>query len=461
MNKQLLKDSLAYADKWLNFQFQQQRIPGFAVAVQHGNDIIYSKTFGVASLDSGQPLTSDHLYRVASQSKIFTATAIMLLVEDGKLRLDDKVSKQLPWFKSNLDTDVKDVTIRQILCHSSGIVRDGEDANYWEGDSEFPTEADLKRFIQRSKLVQPSNEGFKYSNFGYGYLGIVVAAASKQTYDQFIQTRIVDKLGLKCTSTDLSDSNEKLLATGYTSDVLKTVRRAYRHQRTNALASATGFVSTPVDMCRFAAAHYMGATMLLTDASKREMQRIQWRSEVDREDYGLGLELRSIGSRKVIGHGGGFPGFITNTTIDPKEKLTVSVCTTAITGPAWSIATGIFKIINYFQNEGTKSPDKKFDASKYEGRFFASWGVDDFVKVGKQLVVVNPNTWEPFDVTTKLSYLSGNEFKIKESSGFGSPGEKIQFHFEDEQIDHITYAGFHEYPWETYKELHNIVSEHS
>src|SRR5260221_9690522 len=102
---------------------------------------------------------------------MFTASAIMLLAERGKLQLDDQVSKHLTWFSSNVDNLVGKITIRQLLSHTSGLIRDGDNSDFWNNQIEFPTIEELKNYIQDARLVLKPNEHFKYSNYGYSYLG--------------------------------------------------------------------------------------------------------------------------------------------------------------------------------------------------------------------------------------------------------------------------------------------------
>src|SRR6187549_2410199 len=126
----LLCEALAYVDAWLDYRVWKLRTPGAQVAVWFDGTLQFSKAYGVANIDTREPLTTAHLFRIASHSKTFTATAIMQLVEAGKLRLDDTVGSWLPAL-SEAGSPLADVTVRELVSNTGGVIRDGVDATYW------------------------------------------------------------------------------------------------------------------------------------------------------------------------------------------------------------------------------------------------------------------------------------------------------------------------------------------
>ena len=136
------------------------------------------------------------------------------------------------------------------------------------------------------------------------------------------------------------------------------------HVDTRALASATGFVSTASDLCEYASAHCFGDDRLLSDASKRRLQQVRWEVGPIDDSYGLGFRVAEVGTRTMVGHGGGYPGHITATLFDPIERLTVSVLTNAIDGPASELVLGIVKLLAHFDDGClTEAPLQKSIAS--------------------------------------------------------------------------------------------------
>ena len=134
-----LPSALAYVDSWLSHYMRVTEQPGCCVAVLHDGAVAMERAYGSADLDGGRPMTTRHRFRVASQSKAFTAAGIMLLREAGRLRLDDAVGAHVP----DLNTSLVEVTIGQLLSHSAGIVRDGADCGRWNDARPWPDAAGL------------------------------------------------------------------------------------------------------------------------------------------------------------------------------------------------------------------------------------------------------------------------------------------------------------------------------
>src|ERR1035437_534388 len=144
MNAEALDQATTYIRSWLKFRYEQENLPGFAVAISHEGNVLLDEAYGYANLRKRTELSTRHVFRIASQAKTFTATALMQLQEAGKLRIDDRVTQHLPWLKEHKDERFKEVTIRQLLSHGAGVIRDGTDAGYWSFERPFPDEDSLK-----------------------------------------------------------------------------------------------------------------------------------------------------------------------------------------------------------------------------------------------------------------------------------------------------------------------------
>jgi D-alanyl-D-alanine carboxypeptidase len=419
-----VRDAVKYADQWLDFRRELRDVPGMVVAVRHDREVLLSKGYGFAELDNSVPLSPRHVFRIASHSKMFTATAIMQLVERGRLRLDDRASMHIPWLTA-------EPTLRQLLNHAGGIVRDGAEADYWLTQASFPDHAQLRAILEHGAVFD-TNQTFKYSNIGYGLLGLVVEAVADSTYNQYVKQHIVDRLGLADTGPEVHAGVTEHLVTGYSPSRLGVPRRPVALVvDTHALSPATGFYSTAEDLCRFAAAHWFGDTTLLTDASKREMQQPYWAIEQADENYGLGFSVKQIGSRRLIGHGGGFPGQSTRTLFDPADRLVVVVLTntgaqTAAPGP---IAETIVKIIDFALDKarsGQLAPPP-LPLEPFTGRFLNLWGVTDVACFGNSLVAINPEQDDPVQHVTELEVVDPDTLRITRTGGYASPGEFFRY----------------------------------
>lgn len=159
-----LREAAPYLSRWLATQVETRHVPGAQVAVRLGDELVLSAAFGVADEATGAELTTGHLFRVASHSKTFTAVAVLRLVAAGRLRLDDTVAERLP---DCADTPLARVTVRELLSHTSGAIRDGVDADHWQLDGPFPDADALRAIVREHGATYAPQERFKYSNIGY------------------------------------------------------------------------------------------------------------------------------------------------------------------------------------------------------------------------------------------------------------------------------------------------------
>lgn len=444
MNKKALDKSLNYISSWLRFKFDREDIPGLAVAIAHKGELIFNEAYGYADLEKKTKLTTDHIFRIASHSKTFTATAIMQLQEQGKLRIDDYVCEYIGWLKEHDDERWQKVTIRQLLSHGAGVIRDGENADYWQLDRPFPDDTQLKEELLESKLIIENNLRLKYSNYGYSLLGQLIAAVSGTTYSQYVTDNIVKPLNLTATGPDLKPEIEPHLVTGYSRQEINKTRLPIAHVDTRGMAAATGFYSTAADLCAYFTAQFVGSGKLLDDESKKEMQRIQFHANTpdqdNDEDYGLGLELEQLDERKTIGHGGGFPGHITKTIADPKEEIVVVALTNCLGGPATDAAKGILNCLDYF-SENVKDEAPKHDMLHLEGRYIDLWSMLDIVVTGDKVAAAFPYSWHPLVSPDELERIDEHTLKITKTGSFYSEGELVKFNIKDGNVQNINYAG--------------------
>ena len=186
-------------DSWLDFRYKRGELPGFVVAVSHQGKIIFNNAYGFSNLERKEKLKNNHIFRIASHSKTFTATAIMQLVEQGKISLNDKIVDYLPWLNEHRDKWFKSVTITQLLSHGAGVIRDGLDSDYWQLKNPFPDKAQFKKEILEADLVLNNNSHMKYSNYGYTLLGLIVEQVSGKSYKDFVTENIIAPLKLQNT----------------------------------------------------------------------------------------------------------------------------------------------------------------------------------------------------------------------------------------------------------------------
>jgi CubicO group peptidase (beta-lactamase class C family) len=352
----------------------------------------------------------------------------------------------LPWLHGT------NATVRQTLNHAAGIIRDGIDADFWQVQHDFP---DLDQLRQSAlEAVLEPNTSFKYSNIGFGLLGLVVEAVTGQPYNEYVREKIIQPLGLADTGPEVAASLAERLVTGYTRARLGVPRRPVPLViDTHALSPATGFYSTAEDLCRYARAHYLGDERLLTDASKREMQQPYWEVEqADGEHYGLGLSVREVGKRRMVGHGGGFPGQSTRTLIDARDRLVVVVFsnTNATDGLAGPLAETVVKIIDFaLAHTGSRIES----VGSYTGRYARLGGVIDIVAFGGRLFGTSPELDNPVARISELQVVDADTLRIDKTGGYGSPGERVCFERDASGgVVRVVWGGVSSYPVERFRE---------
>ncbi len=437
-----------YADSWVALRRRTQQLPGVQLVVAVKGEVLVSSAHGYARLpgsdgpdDTGDPLTERHLFRIASHSKTFTATAVMQLVERGAVRLDDTVGQHVP---AIADSPVADRTLAELLAHGGGLVRDTHDSDFWQLHRPFLDADALVAACFDAADVLPANQRFKYSNIGYGLLGLVIEAVTGQSYADYVRVNIVERLGLRDTGPELDPSRSEDHATGYTGLAVTGRRIPIDPIDTAALASATGFWSTARDLARYASAHVLGEPILLTDESKRRMHKPTWAVTGTPEHYGLGFGIHTLGERTMIGHGGGFPGYITRTLVDPEDGLTVVVLTSCTDGPALALAQGVVALIDAaLESRGRRADPHAAtaDLAGWTGRFASLWGISDIVDLGGRLRVVTPDQPDPTVSMSSLEIQDADTLRICEAGGYSAPGELVRYQRDGGRITSIRLGG--------------------
>ena len=412
-------------DDWVAFQRWYRQVPGIAVGIGVGDEVVLATGHGMADLERGLPVTATTRFRIASHSKVFTTTAIMQLVEQGRLRLDDRVADHLDWFAPEAGTDDEraHITVRHLLTHSSGLTRDGTTTHWHTG--RFPSLDELVASVA-DMPVFGTVEHLKYSNIAFTLAGQVIESVTGRSYEEHLTEAIVEPLGLSATTPDLPDDLSEH-AVGYPRFLPGRDRPPFDHAEAGAMNSATGFSSNVVDLLRWYQAHRPGSGELLHDRSKREMQRVQFEDLPMR--WGLGFSVASHGKRRFATHGGGYPGFITYSGVEPATGLSIVVLTNAADGPARPLFDGIVRLID-LATGGRFDGDAPFDADAADqltGFYEHVWGVEQVARVGSKMVTLDPVQADPLLALSVLEHEDGWTFRQPTTHAMDAPGERVSF----------------------------------
>jgi D-alanyl-D-alanine carboxypeptidase len=416
-----LKPALDYIPQWLDYQMRESEQPGCVIAVVRKDEVVLEQAFGYADIAGRLPLTPRHRFRVASHSKSFTAAGIMKLREQGKIGLDDRVGQ----YVEGLHPAIAEATIAQVLSHSAGIFRDGNDSGQWQDRRPFLDAAELRDDLAAAPVIEP-NTRFKYSNHGYGLAGLVIEAVTGMAYRSWIKREIIDSARLDETEPDMPVADSVPVARGHSAKLPLGRRMVIPGDNpTNALASATGFVSTARDLgLWFSQLDPAAKDSVLSAASRREMARRQWRyphTSLERY-YGLGTISGKTAEWEWFGHGGAFQGFAGRTMMLPDASLAVSVLTNAVDGLADRWLDGSIQILASFAKNGAPASEVR----DWTGRWWTRWVAADLVPMGKKVMVASPTLPNPFTDATEISVSAPDRGRISLASGSAHHGEPVR-----------------------------------
>jgi CubicO group peptidase (beta-lactamase class C family) len=313
-------------DPFLEQYFRLQRLPGLAIGVVQGRELVYARGLGVKSLNDGGEVTPETLFHMASITKPFVATALMQLVEAGRLDLDAPVQTYLPYF-TLADPRASTLTTRQMLSHTSGM----PDTDEYEWDRPQYDDGALERYVRginELTLASEPGERFAYSNIAYEVLGDVIAKVSGQSFENYVTRHILAPLGMRQSVLAVREADQTLVARGHTWDSEGEIapRDVYPYNRAHAPSST--LCSNVVDMSRWAAALLAGGELDGQRVLKQDTLESMWApvtgSKPDfHEHVGLSWFMRPYRGRRTVQHSGGDVGFCSNLVLLPSETLAV------------------------------------------------------------------------------------------------------------------------------------------
>jgi len=436
-----LTPALHYIPRWLDYQMAQHGQPGCAFAVAHHGKLVLEGAFGSAGGAKAEALTPRHRFRVASHSTSFTAAGFMLLRERGKLRLDDAIGK----YVLGLHKQVAEATLAQLLSHSAGLVRDGWDAGQWMDRRAFLNEKELRAELTKAPIIE-ANTRFKYSNHGYGLLGLALERITGEAYGTWILREVVQAAGLTETIPDAPIPRGMPFAQGHSGKAPLGKRFIIPGEnRTHALAAATGFISTAADLVRFYAQLSPNAKRsILKPSSRREMFRRQWRPPgVLEQHYGYGIASGKLQDWDWYGHGGGFQGTLTRTAVFPEPGLTLSVLTNAGDGFSGPWLDGMAHILRAFARHG--APSRKL--ADWSGRWWSLFGAGDWLPMGNRVLIATPGWINPMMDASEVVPTGKDQGRIDQAGGFASHGEAVTLYRDRRgKVAEIQVGGFRVVP---------------
>jgi D-alanyl-D-alanine carboxypeptidase len=328
---------LSGIEKYVLSTMRKNNVPGISVGIVQDGKVILARGYGVANVELSVPATENTVYQIASVTKTFTATAIMMLVEEGKLKLDNKITARLP----GLPAAWKEVAVRQLLTHTSGIKSYTSVKDFHKMARKDYDRREILELVKNDALEFAPGESWNYSNTGYFLLGLLIEKETGKSYGEFMANRIFKPLGMAQTRVNDLHAIIPNRAQGYTWDGKETRNGEYVSP-TQPFAAGM-LVSTVSDLAKWDAA--MNSEKLLKKSSLDQMWTPAALGKGGPAKYGFGWQISKVNGHRRLSHGGGIPGFSSELSRFVDDKLTVIVLSNSDHCNAGSLAQGIARRI--------------------------------------------------------------------------------------------------------------------
>ncbi|MEO8448175.1 MAG: serine hydrolase domain-containing protein [Gemmatimonadota bacterium] len=315
--------------------------PGLAVGVWKDGKVVYARGFGVLALGGGRPVTPQTVFHMASISKTFVAMGVLQLMEQGKVKLDDPVTKYVPYFQLK-DPRYKIITVRQVLSHTAGMP---DVTDYLWYKPEYDDKA-LERYIRGLKdstLIAAPGEKWQYSNIGFELLADLIATVSGEPFEIYVQRHILTPAGMRHSTFLMTDVDSANLATGHLQGNKGQEQSAYYPYNRRHAGSST-LHSNVDDMLRWGAINIGRGTLDGKKILEPATYDLAWKPQIDltalylgfmkqmkmdlpirKVEMGLGWLLMDYNGHRVVNHDGSDRGFRSTLFISPDRHTALVV----------------------------------------------------------------------------------------------------------------------------------------
>jgi len=327
---------------------EEHAIPGLSIGVVKDNQIVYAEGFGYKNTLTKTPVTNTTIFHMASISKTFVATAIMQLVEQGKIDLDEKLITYLPYFKM-ADDSYKEITIRQMLGHNSGM----PNSNDYEWTKPQYDEGAIERFVrglENEQMELTPGEKFRYSNVAFEVLGDVISKVSGKSFSDYQKEYILNPSGMKESSFLKSPGLPENWANPHAMNLEQQPLNMYPYNRRHAPSSTLH--SNAIEMANYARMNLNDGLFENNQIISKKSYESLWNvnvkiNEGDHEKYDIGLSwfIGNYKGYKTVSHGGGDDGFQTHLVLVPEKSIGVIVMVNTLPAPVEEITNLVIDLL--------------------------------------------------------------------------------------------------------------------
>jgi CubicO group peptidase (beta-lactamase class C family) len=357
--------SFSELDNYFKKALKDWNVPGMAIAIVKDNKIVFSKGYGVKEVGKKDSVDENTLFAIASISKTFTASALSILADEGKISFDDKVTKYLPYFELYDPYVTNEMKIRDLLCHRTGLATFSGDL-LWYG-----TNYSREEVIKRAKYLKPVygfREEFGYSNIMFLTAGQIIPAVTGKPWDDYVKEKFFFPLGMSNTITSTNDlKDKKNISLPHTESDGKIIPIPYLNW--DNIAPAGSVISSVKDMSQWIKLQLNYGTLdgkkIFSEEASINMWSPQTILPVSKnsqklwpsthfKSYGLGWTMFDYCGRKIVGHNGGYDGMVSQMILVPEENLGFIILTNCNSGLYFPL---MYKILDSYLNTSKDEND--------------------------------------------------------------------------------------------------------
>ena len=325
----------AKIDEFVTAEMQRERIPGVSIAIVEKGQLVYARGYGLSNVEHQVLVKPETIFQSGSVGKQFTATAVMMLVEEGKVSLDEKISKYL----GDVPEAWQTITVRHLLTHTSGL-------------TDYPADFDFRRdytedeLLKRAQAIKPDfmpGEKWQYSNLGYLTLGVLIHKVTGQFYGDFLQDRVFKPLGMTTTRIISEADIIPNRAAGYRLQNNELKNQNWVSPTLNTTADGALYF-TVLDMAKWDAALY-GEKLLKKTTLEQMWTPVRLNNNTN-YDYGFGWGFARMNGHRIIEHGGAWQGFTSYIGRYVDDQVTVIVLDNLAGGNAGKIGRHVAALYN-------------------------------------------------------------------------------------------------------------------
>lgn len=335
-------------------------VPGISLTIVKDGKVIVARGYGVRRLGEPAPVDAGTLFGIASNTKVFTSLAIGLLVEQGKVKWDDPVINYLPWFQMYDSWVTREITVRDLLVHRSGLGLGAGDLLWWPA-SDY-TRPDIARKLRYIKPATSFRYAYAYDNVLYVVAGELIEAVSGQSWEDFVRSNILEPAGMTTSFSHYPTPDHRSNLASPHAEVEGTLKPVWP-DTSAATNPAGGIMTNATDVAKW--------LMIMADSGKMEGGKTLYSTRTARNlwapvtilpnnppppqmaplkanfrGYALGLNMSDYRGYKIAEHTGGLPGFVSEVTTVPDLRLGVAVFTNAESGAAFRSIT--LRVLDYY-----------------------------------------------------------------------------------------------------------------